>query len=198
MAKVSNNAKVLYLVILIIFLLGTSVFWFDYIGLISLNKYIDKIKGKTTLVKNIKGDEPDLVAREEFNKQIAKLQERIEALDKRESSLQQREKKLQTDVEKLEQMKKGLQLEKKKFIASKSKHADFQKNIRVLAKKISNMPPGDSVKIMIRWEDPLIIAVLRQMDSDAQNAGTQSITSYLITLMPKEKASRIMYLMTQI
>jgi flagellar protein FlbB len=60
------------------------------------------------------------------------------------------------------------------------------------------MPPDESVKIMINWEDPLIIDVLRQMDRDAEELGRQSITSYLITLMPKEKASRIMYLMTQL
>ena len=60
------------------------------------------------------------------------------------------------------------------------------------------MPPDESVKIMVNWEDPLIIDVLRQMDSDAEAAGRTSITSYLITLMPKEKASRIMYLMTQL
>ena len=64
--------------------------------------------------------------------------------------------------------------------------------------KEKKMPPNDSVKIMVNWEEPLIIDVLRQMDADAEAAGRVSITSYLITLMPKEKASRIMYLMTQL
>ena len=50
----------------------------------------------------------------------------------------------------------------------------------------------------MNWEDPLIIDVLRQIDDDARREGRTSVTSYLISLMPKEKASHIMYLMTQL
>ncbi|HOQ13410.1 MAG TPA: flagellar protein FlbB, partial [Spirochaetota bacterium] len=70
--------------------------------------------------------------------------------------------------------------------------------VMVLANKMANMPPEESVKIMVNWDDPLIIDVLRQMDADSAAAGRMSITSYLLTLFPKEKASRIMYLMTQL
>ena len=35
-------------------------------------------------------------------------------------------------------------------------------------------------------------------DKNAADQGKQSITPYLISLMPKDKAARIMYLMTQI
>ncbi|HPB81225.1 MAG TPA: hypothetical protein PK200_04210 [Spirochaetota bacterium] len=55
-----------------------------------------------------------------------------------------------------------------------------------------------AAEIMVKWEDSLIIDVLRQIDSNAEEAGRSSITSYLISLMPGNKASRIMYLMTQI
>ena len=198
MRRVSERAKIVYLIILILFISGTGLFWFDYIGLINLNKYMKQVKGEPALVSIAKGDAPDLVALEEFKKQQKKLADRIEALDKRESKLLHREKKLDADLEKFKQMKKGLLLEKKKFNQEKKKYSGYNKNVRVLANKISNMPPGDSVKIMVNWEEPLIIDVLRQMDADAATAGTASITSYLITLMPKAKASRIMYLMTQI
>jgi flagellar protein FlbB len=67
-----------------------------------------------------------------------------------------------------------------------------------LAQKIESMRPEEAVEIMIKWEEPLIIDVLRQIDANAEEAGRTSITSYLISLMPREKASRIMYLMTQL
>ena len=70
--------------------------------------------------------------------------------------------------------------------------------MKELSKKIFNMPPAEAVKIMANWEDNLVIDVLRQLDSDAAETGRQSISSYLLTLLPKEKASRIMYLMTQL
>ena len=84
------------------------------------------------------------------------------------------------------------------LLVIKKKYSGYKKNVKQLATKIKNMPPEDSVKIIVNWEEPLIIDVLRQMDQDAEDAGQVSITSYLITLMPKKKASRIMYLMTQL
>ena len=60
------------------------------------------------------------------------------------------------------------------------------------------MRPDEAIQIMIRWEDTLVIDVLRQMDTEAREAGKSSVTSYLISLMPRERASRIMYLMTQL
>ena len=198
MRNLSKRAKILYLLILIIFIMGFGLFWMDYIGLIKLNKYINRFRGEPGLVIEAVDDEPSLVEREEFNKEREKLLERIEELDKREATLIENEKELIAEKEKLDEMRKGLDLEKKKFNEMKNNHAGYTENVKKLAEKMANMPPEDSVKIMINWEDPLIIDVLRQMDSDAEEAGQASITSYLITLMPKEKASRIMYLMTQI
>ncbi len=47
-------------------------------------------------------------------------------------------------------------------------------------------------------EEPLIVDVLRRIDADAVEQGRRSISPYLISLMPRDKASRILYLMTQI
>ena len=198
MANISDKSKVLYLFILIIFIAGVGIFWLDHIGMVDLNTYMSKFKSEPELVIDAEGDEPSLIAREEFEKEKQKLLERIEDLDKREAIIAERENELKANDEKLEEMKKGLELEKKKFSQGKKKYSGYKQNIRQLANKIANMPPADSVKIMVNWEDPLIIDVIRQMDADAEEAGRASITSYLITLLPKEKASRIMYLMTQL
>lgn len=198
MRNISNRAKILYLVILILFISGFGLFWMDYIGLVKLSPYINKFRGEPELVIEAADDEPSLIEREEFNKAKEQLTERIEELDKREASIIEKEKEMMARKEKIEEMRKGLDLEKKKFEEMKTKYSGYAANVKVLADKMTNMPPEESVKIMINWEDPLIIDVLRQMDIDAEEAGRSSITSYLITLMPKEKASRIMYLMTQI
>ncbi len=198
MKNVSNRAKAIYLILLIFFIAGFGIFWMDYIGLIDMYSYINRFRGEKPSVMEQAGDEPSLIEREEFEKEKQKVLDRIEELDKREALLAENEKSFQVEREKLEEMRKGLELEKKKFEEEKKKYSGYMKNVRILAKKIGNMPPDESVKIMINWEDPLIIDVLRQMDSDAAAAGRSSITSYLITLLPKEKASRIMYLMTQL
>ena len=201
MRNISSKAKILYLFILIIFISGFGLFWMDYIGLIDAYSYVQRIKGESELVTEAKDDEPSLMEREEFDKEKQKLAERIEDLDKREALIAEKEKEQQAQREKLDEMRKGLDLEKKKLEQEKSMYSVYKKNVRVLANKVVNMPPENSVTIMLNWEDPLIIDVLRQIDADAQEAGRVSITPYLIQIMSEKKAdraSRIMYLMTQI
>ncbi len=197
--KVSEKSKAIYLILMIIFLVSTGIFWFDYIGLIDMNSTFRKLTHKTEeSVLYADDDEPSLILREEFGKDQEKLEERIATIDRREAALIQMEKELEKEREKIEEMKKGLEIEKKKFDEEKNQYSGYRKNVEDLAMKIGNMPPEDSVAIMVNWEDPLIIDVLRQMDANAIDAGRQSITSYLISQMPREKASRLMYLMTQL
>ena len=196
--RISEKSRVIYLILLIFFITGFGLFWLDQIGLLDIYSSIKDFQSEPKSVVTAKDDEPSLIEREEFEKQKGKLLERIEELDKRDALITEKEKNISRELEKLEEKKKGIELEKKKFLDEKKKYSGYKKNVKKLALKINNMPPGDSVKIMVNWEEPLIIDVLRQMDEDAETAGRVSITSYLITLMPKEKASRIMYLMTQL
>lgn len=195
MKKISDRSKIIYLLLLLVFVGALGLFWMDYIGLINIQKYYHK---DSELSMEAKDDEPSLLAQEEFGKEKQKLTERVEEIDQREARLVEREKEFEKELADFEQMKKGLDLEKKKLEDEKKQYSGYQKNVQVLANKIGNMPPDDAVKIIIQWEEPLIIGVLRQMDKDADNSGSVSITPYLISLMPKDKASRIMYLMTQI
>lgn len=196
---VSNKSKILYLIILIFFLAGVGVFWLDNIGLINLGDKFSSLKGEEELSLDAAGDEPSLIEKEEFGKEKEKLLERIEDLDKREALLAEREKEISSEKDKLEQIRKGLELEQKKLEDDRKKDSGYRKNVAVLANKMSNMPPEEAVKIIANWDESLIIDVLRQMDADSAATGRMSITPYLLTISPlKEKASRIMYLMTQL
>ena len=196
--NISDRSRIIYLVILILFILSFGLFWLDYIGMVDMGPYFSFIRSKPESVLTAPGDEPSLVEREEFEKQKERLQERIEDLDKREALITEKEKSLSGEDEKLRDMKQGLDIEKKKLLSEKNRYAGYTKNIKDLASKITSMPPEESVKIMEKWEDTLVIDVLRQIDEDARERGKMSMSSYLITLLPKDKASRVMYLMTQL
>ncbi len=198
MRHVSDKSRILYLLILIVVLICFGVFWLDYLGLLSVGEKIRSFRGEAPAVTEAQGDEPSLLEREAFEKEKQSIEEREENLDKKEAVLNERETDLKAREDQLEEKLRGLEMEKKKFEDSKTEYAGYERNVKVLAEKIAAMPPEESVKIMVNWEEPLIIDVLRQMDADSAAAGTSSMTSYLITLMPKDKASRIMYLMTQI
>lgn len=197
--RVSEKSKVIYLVLLIFFLLASGMFWLDYLGLVHLSRfYRQNFVKSSESVLYADDDEPSLIRREEFIKEQDNLKDRIADLDKREALILEKEKELNKEEERLQEIARGLDLEKKKFEDEKEQYTGYRKNVVDLAQKIQAMPPESSVDIMINWEDPLIIDVLRQMDQNAEEAGQVSITSYLISRMPKEKASRIMYLMTQL
>lgn len=197
--NVSEKSKVLYLVLVIFFLTGAGLFWFDYLGLVNLNSYYQRYFAKDEeSVLYADNDEPSLVELEEFKKQRDKLQERIAELDRREARLKEMQNEIEREEEKVDEQKRGLEMERKKLEEEKEQYSGYRKNVVDLAEKIQNMPPEDSVAIMVNWEETLIIDVLRQMDRNAAEEGAVSITSYLISQMPREKASRIMYLMTQL
>ncbi len=201
MRNISNRAKIIYLLLLILFISACGVFWMDYIGLLNISGYVNRLKGEAPLVTEAKDDEPSLVEREEFEKEKQKLSERIEDLDKREALIAEKEKEIDSLKEKMEEMRKGVDLEKKKLAQEKTRYSGYKKNVKVLANKMVNMPPESSVDIMLNWEDPLIIDVLRQIDADALDVGRTSITPYIIQLMSAKKAdraSRSRYRMTQI
>lgn len=199
MKKVSDRAKLLYLGVLILFLVAAGMFWLDYIGLIDIERMLYKVyKREAVMVTAAKDDEPSLVAKEEFEKEKDKLKERVEDLDKREALISESEKKLEKEREKIDDIRKGIDLEKKRLEDEKKKFSGYQRNVKDLAQKITSIRPEEAVEIMVKWEEPLIVDVLRQIDFDAQEAGKMSISSYLISLMPRDKASRIMYLMTQL
>ncbi len=196
---VSDKSKLVYLILLIIFIFGLGFFWLDYIGMVDLEQaYRNVVKKESESVLYVSDDEPSLIDKEEFEKQKALIRERKEKLDELEVRLLEEQKELESTREKLEEIKRGLDLEKKQQKDEKKKIGDYKRNVKDLANKITNMPPEESIGIMVKWDDPLIIDVLRQMDANASEAGTASITSYLLSLMPKDKAGQITYLMTQI
>ncbi len=199
MQNVSDKSKIIYLVILALFIFTAGFFWLDYIGMVNINKIIqNNFTSEPESVVDALDDEPSLIEKEEFEKEKAKLQERIEDLDRREAEIIKYEDNYAKKKEELDEMRKSLELEKRKLEDTQKQYSGYKKNVVELAKKIGSMRPDESVQIMLRWEDTLVIDVLRQMDAEAAEAGTGSITSYLISLMPRDRASRIMYLMTQL
>ena len=199
MRKISDRAKLVYLIALIIFIVAAGLFWLDYIGLFDMEKRLGGIfRKEAPLVLDAGDDEPSLIEREEFEKEKQKFLERVEDLDRREAKIVETEKTLESEKEKLEDVRKGLDIEKKKLDNEKKRYAGYERNVRDLAGKVTSMRPEEAVEIMIKWEEPLIVDVLGRIDADAVEQGRRSISPYLISLMPRDKASRILYLMTQI
>jgi flagellar protein FlbB len=199
MKMTAEKAKIVYLLILIIFVTVVGFFWLDYIGLVDMGRLVRSYsKGDASSVVGAADDEPSLIEREEFEKEKDKLRERVEELDKREAKIEQAEKEQDKEKEKLQDIRKGLELEKERIDKEKKMYSGYKKNVADLANKIISIRPEEAVQIMLNWDDPLLIDVLRQIDANALEAGKISVTSYLLSLMPRDRSSRVMNLMTQL
>ena len=190
MGTLADKARVLYLLLLIFFLLTVGFFIFDYYGLIDADEIFPALAKKPSLV-NWDKESPTEVEKLEYKKAREKLDEELAEIEKIRQSLEEDREKIQTENEKLNEMKKSIQEKEKQMALSKKDRESREAKIKVLANKIANMPPEKARDILVSWPDQDIIDVLKQMDKDAEEEGTASITTYLLTLFDKQRAAVI-------
>jgi len=161
--KLSDQKKILALVIIVIFLGIANLVWFNYLGF--FNFY--------SLPKKSFSQEQDLAL-------VKKIK------------LEQENKRLTKKLESLTVQKKDLLEEEKKFLLGKKKALSSKGKIRDLANKILAIPPKQAVEIMLSWDEELIINVIQELDSLALEEDQKSLSPHLFSLMPKKKASRLL------
>jgi len=186
---VSNKVLGLFLILLIVFLSLVLAFVTDLIKVIDLTEMFPILKPEPQLVTK-EHEPPDVLQAEELKKEREKITEEQEKLVQRELELKEKEENLQKWEEELEGKEAAIEILKEKLISKLTDLVDHDKKIRGMANKIANMPPDDSIQIVSSWTDYEIIAVFKQMDMDAAEAGEESIVPYLLTLLEKKEPGR--------
>ena len=127
----------------------------------------------------------------DFKKKEEKLLEAKEELEKAKLSLDEELAKLKAEAEKLEQLKENLRKKEKSLAEKEAESSSRLEQVKVLANKVSSMPPNKAVEMLVNWPDTDIIEVFKQMDKNAEEDGRPSITTYLLTLFNPERRSVI-------
>ncbi|ASV12603.1 MULTISPECIES: periplasmic-type flagellar collar protein FlbB [Leptospira] len=190
MASLSDKARAIYLVLLILFLLGIGFFVFDYFQIINAAELLPFLRKEPALV-NQDNESPTELQKLEFSKAQERLAEEFDELEKRKTELLTEKGKLDAEMEKLEEMRKGLVTKEKEMKSADSEKNSRQKLVKVLADKVGNMPPDSAVGMLVNWPDGDIIDVFIQMDKDAEDDGRPTITTYLLTLFPADRRAMI-------
>ncbi|EMP01628.1 periplasmic-type flagellar collar protein FlbB [Leptospira santarosai] len=190
MASLSDKARAIYLVLLILFLLGIGFFVFDYFQIINATELLPFLRKEPALV-NQDNESPTELQKLEFSKAQERLAEEFDELEKRKTELLTEKGKLDAEMEKLEEMRKGLVTKEKEMKSADSEKNSRQKLVKVLADKVGNMPPDSAVGMLVNWPDGDIIDVFIQMDKDAEDDGRPTITTYLLTLFPADRRAMI-------
>lgn len=187
---ITDKARAFYLVLLIMFLVVIGFFLLDYYQLIEADEIFPILKKKPSLVIWDK-ESPTEVEKLEVQKANEKAQLEMEQVDKEKGTLKSEQEKLEAEYEKLEQLRMSIHKREKELEDKEKERNSRERAIKILAEKIANMPPDNAVEMLTNWPDQDIIDVFKQMDKSAEQEGTQTITTYLLTLFKPDRRSII-------
>jgi hypothetical protein len=166
----------------------------DSVGVINVKRFLVPVMayipgaGKGA-VSNV--EDPYLLSREERKKEHYTLKVLEENLKKKEEELKIRDTELKTMESRLADERDSLEALRKDFDNKKNEYKDFKKNIVQQAKYFAAMRPQDSVERLQAMDDMTVIDILREMEKQSQIEGTQSLVSYLLSLMDPKRSSVI-------
>ncbi len=189
-----SGLRIIVLVLLIVVLSLSGLLWFDFLGIIDA-KYrfspVLKLVGFETPTELTNPDDILLLDRERLEKQIYALDIKSEELDNRENDIVLQEAEVQQKLETLAEKEKSLEDREKSFNDRLKQYEDRNRNLRQASAYFTGMPPGDAVARLLEMEDQDVIDIFRTTEAIAQEAGTDSIVSYWLSLMPADRAAVI-------
>ncbi len=186
--------RILLLILLIILLFLGGLLWFDYLGLVNVREKFAPVLSLVGISSPEKIENTEdflLLEKERIKKQIAALDLREDALNKREKEIVKKENEIKEKVETLDEREKALAEKEKSFNERAKEYENRDKNLRQASKYYTGMPPQSAVAQLLEMDDQDVIDILRVTEELAREAGTDSIVSYWLSLMPPERAAVI-------
>ncbi len=185
-----KTGTLLFLNLLLIFVLLGVLHTLNVVDLTGLFKYIPFVGSKSKFRPGERVEDPNLLEREELSKHWAILNLREQLYERRLIEIAKKDRDATAKFEQVEQQRRTLEERIKALKQQQITEESRQQNIKYLSSKFSNMPPDDTIKIMLNMDNVIIIDVLKQMDRDAEEEGRQSITAYLVSLMAQKNANK--------
>ena len=191
----AGRQRLVPLLLLNLLLIIILFFILDHFKIFSWKDFLFSSKKKK--VAKVVVEDPFLLEKESLKKQWLVLREKERLYTERNKEFEKKENLLE---EKLKEADKQIEVAKKmqkKQQELKKQYEDREANVRNLANKIGNMPPKDGVALLERMDAVLAVDVIRQMDKIATENDKKSITDYLLSIMKKDKAAKIIRLISR-
>ena len=194
MSRFSAKVRIVYLTLVILFTGGVFVYLLDTWGVIRLEEKLPFLASDPPKAP-LSEDSQTLLDREALEKQEERLKEKELELQEMEQNLKDRQEALQQEQQKLEEARNGLKEARKQLKEETEATRTRKQKIEQMAERLGAMPPDDAVAIVRGWTNVDVVDVFVQMERNAEEAGEQSIVPFLITKLPRERASLITTLM---
>lgn len=193
----NNIGKTIILLFLIIILLLAGLVWFDYLGVIQVKSVLSpvyRLFGLQPQTSTSATGTPPLEAdldNDRFQKRLESLTLKEEELNQRETQLAQAEALNQQTAQELESRRVAQEERELAFNNTVTQYDGRQLNIVTNVQNLNSMPPQNAVDILVAMDDQDVIDILRMADQIAGEAGSVSLTSTWLMMMPADRAAQI-------
>ncbi|MCB1168680.1 MAG: hypothetical protein KDK25_00015 [Leptospiraceae bacterium] len=194
MSRFSAKVRIAYLTLVILFTGGVFLYLLDTWGVIRLEEKLPFLASDPPRAP-LSEDSQTLLDKEALEKQEEKLKEKELELQELEQKLKERQDGLKQEQQKLEEARSGLKEARAQLEREAEARETRKQKIQQMAERLGAMPPDDAVAIVRGWSNVDVVDVFVQMEKNAEEAGEQSIVPFLITKLPRERASLITTLM---
>ncbi len=194
-------ARIFFLLILIIALALGGLVWLDFLGIIDFKDQLAPITRLFGVEPRTGVDEPfspmlldsDRLAKERQSISIERrdLESRTQELEIREAEVVQKESQVAERERSVEERQNSLS-------EAIRQYDNKVANLEQTARYMMGMPPEDAVSIMDEYDVRDLVDLLRTSERLSQEAGTQSLVSYWLSLMPdRTRAAEIQKLLVE-
>ena len=193
----NNIGKTIILLFLIIILLLAGLVWFDYLSVIQVKSVfapIYRLFGLQTQTSTSATGTAPLEAdldNDRFQKRLESLTLKEEELNQREIQLSQAEALNLQTAQELENRRVAQEEREVAFNSTVTQYDGRQLNIVTNVQNLNNMPPQNAVDILVAMDDQDIIDILRMADQIAAEAGSVSLASTWLMMMPADRAAQV-------
>ncbi len=192
--------RILVMLAIILALILGGLVWFDYLGLLDLKDTFSPVYRMIGIpARRPSALLPDSATLLE-DERTAKLYEALDAvreeLSARSGALDEREAEIARIAQELEEQRKALEDKEKSFNQTMESIENRKANVDQNARYLTGMPPKNAVEILKSMDDQMIIDVLRAVETQAEEAGQDSVVAYWLSLMPPERSAAIQRKMT--
>lgn len=193
----NNIGKTIILLFLIIILILAGLVWFDYLSVIQVKSVfapIYRLFGLQTQTSTSATGTAPLEAdldNDRFQKRLESLTLKEEELNQREIQLSQAEALNQQTAQELENRRVAQEEREVAFNSTVTQYDGRQLNIVTNVQNLNNMPPQNAVDILVAMDDQDVIDILRMADQIAEEAGSVSLASTWLMMMPADRAAQV-------
>jgi flagellar motility protein MotE (MotC chaperone) len=192
----NRGRKIFFLLLINLGLVFVSLYILDMLQIIDYKQILSQVPGLKEVYK-VKVEDPYLLEKAELDKKWQILDEKVRNLKEDRKKLEDDLRNLAEERDKIDNERESVRNMVANFSNSIAERDSYDKRVDAVADQVESMEPKAAVAILSKQDDMMLIDIFKKMNARAEDKGTKSTVSYLLTLMDSEQAARIQRKMLQ-